>query len=336
MRLFPPGVTLIELSQGFFLSRAIGVAAELNLAGHLQKGENPLSELADLTNTNEEALYRLMRFLAGHGVFTEKIERVFVNNRLSCALIDGEGSVRSMVMQQVTGLNWKLMEELEWSVKTGENSAGKILETDVFTYLKNNPARNKVYNEAMSNTSSLIAGALLSVYSFKRSRVIVDVGGGSGVLLANILTEYPNITGIVFDLEHVVKEVDTTARAFGLEERLRPVSGSLYEEVPSGGDTYILKNVIHILTDEEASELLGKIKKELPDYGRVLIFETIIGKRNINKTSLKLDIQMMVGRPGAKERTKEQFKQLIEKQGLKINRIYRTVAPIQIIEVTLG
>ncbi len=332
-KLTPANVAIIEMVQGFYVTRAIGVAADLNLAEHLKKSEKSISELAILTDSHEDALYRMMRMLASQGVFIEKKNKVFANNRLSKTLLDQQDSMKHMVIHQVNGINWKMFEELDYVVKTGKNAAQKVLGMDVFEYLEKNPDKNELYNKAMTNSSLMLSYAILSKYNFSKAKTIIDIGGGQGILLAMILHKHQLIKGKIFDLPHVVEGVKKIADQFNVSGRLETISGNFFESIPKGGDMYFLKSIIHNLSDNQCIHLLKDIKKVLPENGKILIFEPIIENDNRYSFAKLYDIQMLVGRSGGKERTKEEFSEIINQSGLKLNRIIQTAAPFSIIEI---
>jgi len=332
-RLTPANVSIIEIVQGFYVSKAIAVAAELGIADYLKGKQLSVTELARLTQTHEESLYRLMRMLSSQGIFIEKRNRVFSNNRLSLTLTECDESMKHMIIHQVNSINWKMFEELDYVVKTGNNAAQKILGMDVFEYLEKNPERNIIYNKAMTNSSLMLSYAILSEYSFSKARKIIDIGGGEGILLAMILYKYPKANGVVFDLPHVVDGAKRIAQDYQVTDRLETISGNFFEAIPEGGDYYILKSIIHNLSDEQSVDVLSKIKNRIEDNGKILIIEPIIENHNHYSFAKLYDIQMMVGRNGGKERTVNEFNDLIKKSGLKLNRIVHTAAPFSIIEI---
>jgi phospholipid N-methyltransferase len=332
-KLTPANVSIIEMIQNFYVARAIGVAAELNLAEHLKDSEKSVADLALLTSAHEESLYRLMRMLASQSVFVETKNRSFKNNRLSRTLLDEQESMRHMIIHQVNGINWNMFEELDHVVKTGENAAQKVLGMDVFEYLEKNPDKNEIYNHAMTNSSLMLSYAILSEYNFGNYKTIIDVGGGQGVLLAMILHKHKSLKGKVFDLPHVAKDVKKIAEQYQVSERMDSINGNFFESVPEGGNLYLLKSIIHNLSDEQCVHLLQKIKIALPKNGKILIIEPIIENNNRYSFAKLYDIQMLVGRNGGKERTKEEFKTIINQSGLSLNKIIQTAAPFNIIEI---
>ncbi len=332
-KLTPANVAIIEMVQGFYVTKAIGVAADLNLAEYLIHGPKPIAELAQLSNSHEESLYRLMRMLASQEVFIEKENKIFVNNRLSKTLLDRTDSMRHMVIHQVNGINWKMFEELDHVVKTGENAAQKVLGMDVFEYLEKNPEKNSIYNDAMTNSSLMLSYAILSEYNFCKANTIIDIGGGQGMLLAMILYKYHSIKGKVFDLPHVVEGAIKIAKEYNVEDRLETIAGNFFETIPEGGDMYFLKSIIHNLSDEQCIDLLKRIGQVLPSNGKILVFEPIIKNNNRYSFAKLYDIQMLVGRSGGKERTKEEFIDIVKKADLKLHKIIETAAPFSIIEI---
>jgi len=332
-KLTPVNVAIIEIVQGFYVTKAIGVAADLNLSEHLKNGPKSISELTKLTNSHEESLYRLMRMLASQGIFKEKSNRIFENNRLSKTLLNNPNSMRHMVIHQVSSINWKMFEQLDYTVKTGNNAAEKVLGMDIFDYLEKNPDKNEIYNQAMTNSSLMLSYAVLSEYHFKNTKTIIDIGGGQGILLAMILHKYPSITGRVFDLEHVVEGANKIALEYNVSERLKTVSGNFFKEIPKGGDIYLLKSIIHNLSDEQCVDLLKRISKVLPDQGKILIIEPVIENNNRYSFAKLYDVQMLVSRNGGKERTREEFRKIAAASGLIIQRFIKTAAPFFVIEL---
>lgn len=328
-----PSVAIIEMLQGFYVAKAIGLAADLNLAELLKNRDKNISELAMETQSHEDSLYRLMRMLASQGVFKEKKNRTFAQNRLSMTLLNNQQSMRYLAIHQVNGQNWKLFDELGYVVKTGNNAATKIFGTNVFDYLEANPENNEIYNHAMSDSSVMLSYAIVSEYKFKNAKCIVDVGGGQGVLLSIILSKNKNLKGKVFDLPHVVDGAKMNFEKYDVSDRIESISGSFFESIPEGGDHYIMKSIIHLLSDVECVALLEKIKEILPEKGKILIMEPIIENNNRYSFAKLFDIQMMVGLNGGKERTKQEYIAIVENAGLKLKKVVKTVGPFSVIEV---
>jgi len=329
-----PNIAIVEMVQSFYVSKAISVAAELNIAEHLQEGKKNISELARLTEADESSLYRLMRMLSSQGVFKEKNNHFFAQNRLSKTLLNHKDSMRYMAMHLGNSVNWQLFDELNHVVKTGENASEKILGMNIFEFLEKNPVNNKIYNTAMTNSSLMLSYAILSKYNFKKGKYIVDLGGGQGILLSMILIKNPNLKGVLFDLPHVIKNAEENFKTYNISNRIELIAGSFYEKIPEGGDIYLMKNIIHNLSDKQAVDILIRINNILPEKGKILIIEPVISDKNQYSFAKLFDIQMMISQDGGKERTKEEYYRLIDLAGLNLKQIIKTVAPFSIIEIT--
>lgn len=329
-------MAVYERAQGFWVSRAIVAACELNLAELLEDGPKGIRELSVLTGTDEENLYRLMRMLAGEGIFRERGSRIFENNRSSKVLIEGEGSMKNLIMHQFCENNQKLFTVFRDVIHTGESHTRKIFGKSIFQFLEENPEKNLVYNKAMDDSSGLIALAITGAYSFRGIRTLVDVGGGHGIILAEILRRYRLMQGILFDQPHVVGPATALMTKFGLAGRLKIVSGDFFEDIPVGADGYFMKNILHAFNDEDCDELLRKVHHAMADGGRLIIVDSVLKPDNRPALGKRLDLLMMVGTEGGKERSREQFQALLAGSGFRLKRIIRTVAPFSIIEAVKG
>jgi len=172
----------------------------------------------------------------------------------------------------------------------------------------------------------------LESYDFKGVHVLVDLGGGEGTLLFQILQKYPDMEGIVFDFPHAVISAKSNAEKCGVEKRIKINSGDFFDGVPIGGDAYLLKNILHIFNDDDGIRLLKIIYKAMPEKGRILLVESVIKNDNKPAYGKILDLEMLTGTENGKERTEEEFRKLFGASGFAFSRIVKTVSPFSIIE----
>ncbi|UCG27755.1 MAG: O-methyltransferase family protein [Bacteroidales bacterium] len=331
-RMGPSNLAVFELTQNIWIIRAIGVAVELEIADILSGGPKTVSELAVLTKSNPDNLYRLMRALASQGIFRETGNRTFRMTPLASGLKEGKGSMKNMIAHQLNPTNWQMIGEMTYCVRTGKDVAEKILGSDIFEYLKKYPEKNRLYNLAMTDTSNISSATVLSAYNFSGVKKLVDIGGGHGFLLSIIMHKYPELQGVIFDLPHVVKGANETIKKMGIENRVSIVPGNFFETVPEGGDTYILKSIIHAFDDEKCISLLQNIYKAMVDKGKLLIVEVVLPEDNSPSFGKIFDLQMLIGAPGGKERTRKEFEYILSRSGFKLKRIIPTVSPFCILE----
>jgi ubiquinone/menaquinone biosynthesis C-methylase UbiE len=216
------------------------------------------------------------------------------------------------------------------SVKTGESTLGLFIKNDAFDHISQSKELNDLYNKAMTNTSKMQVAAILSVFDFGKFKHVVDIGGGTGLILSTILSKYKKIKGTLFDLPHVVDNSKDLIKDQDILNRLKIIAGTFFETIPEGGDLYMMKNILHCWDDENSVKILLNIQKVLPKEGKLLIIETII--KNDNKPSFgkMTDIYMMVGL-GGRERTQKEYQILLKMAGFRIEKITSTLSPLSLI-----
>ena len=319
------------------VSAALGVAAQLAIADRLATGPRSTGDLAKATGANEDALYRVLRALAMVGVFTEVSPRTFALTPAAELLRpDVPGSVRDMMLWLCDDFHFRVYAETMHSVMTGQTLGEKVLGMPVFEYLERNPDISARFNNAMTNFSAGVAPAALQVYDFSDIRVLVDIAGGHGMVLATILRANPQMRGILFDLQHVVSGA-TAPDALGVRDRCELVAGDVFKSVPAGGDAYIMKHIIHDWDDERADLILRNIRAALRGKrdGRVILLEGVIPPANEPDLTKVIDLEMLV-LPGGKERTADEYKALFARNGFALTKIVPTQSPLCVIEARLS
>jgi len=334
-KMVPANIAVFEKTQLFWIAKSLGVACELNLADIIGEGSKSVDLLAKETNTHALSLYRLMRALASDGIFSEKQPGVFVNTSLSRALMEGKGSMKYMVQHQMNNTNWDVVNELGYSIKTGNSVAVKLFGTDIFEHLKNSPEKNELYNKAMTNTSDISSSSIVSAFDFSRINKLVDIGGGEGYLLSFILSQYPSMKGVILDFPHVVETAVENFKKFGVENRAEVLAGDFFDSIQVKADAYIMKNIIHAFDDQTCIRILQMVKKVMEPGAHLLIVETVIPLDNKPAFGKILDLQMLMVTSGGKERTKKEFEFLLQQAGFKMNRVIDTVSPFSIVEAVI-
>lgn len=315
------------------VSAALGVAMRLGIADQLSAGPQPAADLARATGANEEALYRILRALAMVGLFTEPSPRTFALTPAGSLLQTGvPGSLRDMILWLCDEFHFRVYAEIDHSVRTGETLEAKVLGMPVFEYVQRHPELSARFNNAMTNFSAGVAPAALQVYDFSGIDVLVDVAGGHGMILASILRKYPQMRGILFDLDHVIAGA-TMLDTMGVRDRCQTVAGDFFKEVPAGGDAYIMKHIIHDWDDQRASAILKNVRVALEGqpHGRLILLEAVIKPGNEPDLAKLIDLEMLL-LPGGKERTADDFSALFARSGFELTRIVPTQSPLCVIE----
>lgn len=328
-----PTEALVQMIVGTWVSRAIYVAAELGIADLLKDGPHSSEELATATGVDARSLYRVLRALASVGVFLEGSPGYFELTPLAeCLQTDRSESLRAYALKFGQAWDWQPWGYVLESVKTGKAVFKNVFGMEIFEYLAENPEASRIYNEAMSSFSEKRSAAITASYDFSSIRNLVEVGGGRGSLLASILNTNLTMKGVLFDLPHVIKAARQLIEAEGLLERCQLVAGNFLESVPSGGDVYLLKHIIHDWGDEQALAILKNCHHAMPDQGKLLVVEMVIPSGNEPFFGKLLDLQVLVNYQGGCERTEAEYQALFETAGFSLTRIVPTASPLSVIE----
>lgn len=327
----PPEMYLTQLSFGALLSQALFVAAKLGVADLLAEQPLSLFELGAATKTNERALYRVLRSLAGAGVFQEISPKIFAMTPNAEPLRSGvPNSIRNIAIFMGEEWHWRVWGNMAQSMESGKPVWEKVHGSEVFEYFEGNPEQHEIFNRAMTDMSASSAPAVVEAYDFTGIGKLADIAGGHGLLLAKILKANPTVNGILFDMASVIQGAGTLLRTEGVANRVETVAGDFFESVPVA-DAYLLKHIIHDWDDERAIEILRNIRAAMNLGGRVLLVEVIIPEGNDPHLSKILDLEMLVS-PGGVERTAEEYRQLLSESGLRLTRIIPTRSAYSIVE----
>ena len=315
---------LLEMIAMRHVPQALHVVAVLGIADLVADAPKSSDELAQTTGSHGRTLYRVLRTLAAAGVFAEdKMGRFRLTPLGQPLRSDVANSVRaaSIFLSGESELEGRLLD----CVRSGK-TAIELASGNTWVEYYREPTRAAVFNAAMTALSNAHYAGVVGAYDFKSIRKIVDVGGGHGRLLSMILTAYPKVHGVLFDLPHAFEGGKRAMADARLSNRCEVVSGDFFRSVPSGGDAYILSRVIHDWDDEKAVAILKVVRDALPAKGRLLLFETMIRSDNRLSYPLLSDLNMVI-RTGGCERTEAEYRALYKAAGFKLSRCIETPSP---------
>jgi hypothetical protein len=331
----PPPFVLFRMVTGYYLARAIYVAAKLGIADLLAEGARRYDELARATGTHADALRRVLRLLASAGVFIEEQDGRFALTPIGACLRSGvPGSMRAAALL-FGGITQQAWGDLLYSVETGETAFRHVFGMDSFDYMAEHPDEAANFDAAMADFTKHIAVAVAAAYDFSPFRRIVDVGGGNGALLAGILVANPTLTGVIFDLPDVASRAREQIRELGLAGRCEIVGGDFFKEVPRGGDAYLLKHVVHDWNDDRATEILRTCRRAMGAEAKLLLVEGVypsrIDQSDESRGAAANDVSMLVC-TGGRQRSEAGFRALYDAAGFRLTRIVPTRMPVKVIE----
>ncbi|HTC51834.1 MAG TPA: methyltransferase [Steroidobacteraceae bacterium] len=325
---------LLDLINGSWVAQACYVIARLGIADLLAAGPRSSEELAAATQTNAAALGRLLNALGSVDICRQRDDGSFEMTQLGTLLrADVPCSMRAWALQW-GGEAWQIWANLLHSIKTGSSARSLVTGNEGFGHLDRDPQAAQIFNQAMVDLTRLAAVDIAQAYDFSDRR-IVDVGGGYGALLAQILVANPGAKGVLFDMEHAISRAREYLASRGVAERCEFIAGDFFSSVPSGADLYLLKTVIHDWPDDRAREILQCCRRAMSPGARLLIIERLMPERlepsAENRALARVDLHMLVAL-GAQERTLAQMLALLAGAGLKQLRRIATPCEFQIIE----
>lgn len=332
----PPHVQLVQMGTAHWVSHILYVAARLSLADHLAKGPAGADELAATTNTHAPSLGRFLRTLGHLGLVSEDGAGRFALTQLGEALKTGAtGAARAAILTLASPWMTHGWARLLESVQTGKPGLEGALGMPVFDWLGKHPEEASLFSETMVSFHGAEPDAVAAAYDFSGMKTIIDVGGATGNLLAAILGRNPGLSGILYDLPHVVRDAPALLQARGVADRITIKPGSFFDGVPSGGDAYLLSHIIHDWSEAQCLTILGHCRRAMSPASRVLIIEMMLPAGNAPHPGKMLDMMMLVG-PGGQERTEPEYRTLLSKAGLRLTRVVPTNSAVSVVEAMIA
>jgi len=314
------GGTLNQLIWGFTRSQAVYVTAKLGIVDVLSDGAQTPRAIAERVGADERALRRLLRALTTIDILVEdRHERFPATPTGELLRSNHPQSVRAFAICMGAPLVWRPWGELCGGIQTGTPAFDDVYGESFFAYLGRRPEQAALFDAAMTSISSGNLPAILAAYDFSGLTKIIDIGGGRGTLLQGILEQYPQASGVLFDLLPVVTEAHPI-KASSVAARCSFVGGDMFRAVPPDGDAYILKSILHDWSDAEALQILRNCRQVIAEQGKLLVVELLLAPSNQPDFTKWLDLNMLVLLSG-RERSEAEFCELYAIAGFRLTRI---------------
>jgi len=326
---------LLNLIAGSWTSDALAVAVELKLPDLLAPGPLNLAELASATRCDPDALARLLRALATIDVCIEGPDGFFAITPMGERLREDHPQSLHFWTLYWTRSMRPLWSHLIESVRTGHSVRKAVTGFEGFERQQQDPAAAAIFNNTMVELTRLVASEVARAYDFTAVRTIVDVGGGYGELITQILRQTPHLTGTLFDLPHAIEGARQRLDEARLSLRCECLAGDFFDWIPGGADLYVLKSVIHDWPDDRALTILKTCRRAVPPAGRLLLVERVRPNRAHNcethRQIARSDLAMLLGL-GSQERSEAQFRELLVSAGFDVVRVEAVALAFSLIE----
>jgi hypothetical protein len=318
------------LATAGFAARCLHVISDLGVADRIGDQPVAISELAASCGVDRDALDRVLRLLASHGIF-ERGPGGYGHTPSSC-LLRSDHPMTMRPFAQMMGLPfvWGSLTELKHSVHTGKPAVEVLEPEGLWAYLRDRPDEAEIFGRAMTAKASVDVGAVIAAYDFTSFGRIADIGGGRGHLLRAVLETTPNADGILFDLPSVIDTVSAED-----QPRLTLQAGDFFVDALPSADAYILMEVLHDWPDEQCVAILSGIRRAAPPNATVLVVEDLIPEEQADSGASTLDI-IMLTLTGGRERTVDQLSNLFDRAGFDLTGVIDTASSMHIVEARLA
>jgi hypothetical protein len=311
---------ILNLIFGTVRAKAVYVAAKLGISDELADGPLTVDELARRTEADPDALYRVLRVLAGEGLYEEVDARAFAVTSVGRLISEDAPGSRKYLSLMFAEQTDRAFDHVLDVVRTGEPAAAQVFGKPFFDWLADHPDAAEIFNRAMTSGAAARLPTLLPLEIWSTAGTVVDVGGGNGTAVAALLHEHPHLLGTVFDLPHVESDATERLADEGVADRARFEPGDFFESVPRGADVYVLLQILHDWSDDDATRILRSVREAIGDEGRLVVLEDIVPDDPKSGGPILLDLTVLVLLGGG-ERTEAEWRQLLADGGFEVTRI---------------
>ncbi|HEX4978543.1 MAG TPA: methyltransferase [Acidimicrobiales bacterium] len=322
----PPHALLWDMATQGLVARCLHVVAAIGVADAVDSHGAELGDLAAKLDVDADALGRVLRALAGHGVFEVDLPAVRHTEASLLLRSDHPMSMRAFAQMMGLPLAWESAGSLRTTVETGRAGILQLDPGGLFSYLREHEDQAEIFDRAMTSKSHADIGCVLDAYDFGSKRHVVDVGGGRGHLLDAIGARHPGIELTLFEQPEVIARV---AEAGAGTKVL--VAGDFFTDDLPAADAYLLVDIIHDWEDVDAIRILSNIRRSMRDEAVVVVVESILRDGAGPDPAKTLDIVMLVV-TGGRERTSAQFASLFEAAGFEMSRVVPTAGGVSLVE----
>jgi hypothetical protein len=314
---------MIERTFALIEVRALGIAAELDLADLVEMRPRTSADLATATGTDPDALERLLELLASTGCFRRGRDGLWRNTRISSTMrTDHPSSVRGWTQFFGGRDHFRIWAEADHAIATGGSATRAATGREFFEWAhEGDPEFGRRFDAAMRDGSNGVARSFAEIVDLDGARTVCDVGGGTGTLLAVLLARHPQLRGVLFDLPEVAGRGSDVLERAGVDGRVDVVGGSFFEQVPSA-DRIVLVSIVHDWDDQRAIEILRRCRAALPPAGKLLVVEPVLDSTRPPFIERHTDLLMLVLTGAGRERTAEQLRALFADAGVRVTRTW--------------
>jgi hypothetical protein len=309
---------LLSILAGHWAARAVHVAVETGLADVLHQRPLSAAGIAEQAGCDPAAVTRLLRYLHHLGLVRQLEDSTYINTEMG-DLLRTDNPFSDLVRLYGSEF-YHAWGKFAAAIQTGRTAFRHHYGGEHFDYFASHPASARQFDRAMQAVADAVAEGLTSSYALPAGAAVIDVGGGNGAMLKAILRDNPDVSGTVFDREHVLS--NSAAEDQGTPHRhLRSVAGDFFAEVPAGGDVYLLSRVLHDWSDEDCARILQNCRRACRAGATMLVMERLLSNATApspyGKLAASWDMQMLAV-TGGQERGLAEYEKLLLNAGFRV------------------
>jgi hypothetical protein len=305
--------------QSSIVTEMLHVAADHGVFALLLDGPSTSSVLAAATGVHERSLHRLLRAMAGLGLCASSRQGwTLTPLGTAAAKLAGPSA-------------WALptIPQLGRAVETGRPAMTFSHGGTIFEYFAAHPDEGAEFDARLAVINAAESRAVTEAYALVGVNRLVDVGGGNGAFLAEVLRNNAELHGVLFDLPRTVANPSTEFAEFG--GRCQITAGDFFEAVPTDGDAYLLSHIVHDWPEPQAVAILTRVREAIAPSGRVLLVEMVMPSDDTPHPARMLDMVMLL-LTGGEERTEDEYADLLARAGFRLERVIPTRSPVSVLE----
>jgi SAM-dependent methyltransferase len=309
---------VLWMVRGAWVSLCLRAACELGVLDVVDRARTA-TEVAEAVTADPASVQRLLRVLVDLDLLRRDGEHYSVTPKGAVLRRGHPSGLRDLALMQTVAPNLTAWSHASDAVRHGRSVYEEHTGMTNWAWLAAHPDEESVFNAAMARRAALQVEAIRAAFDLSSTRLVVDVGGGRGAMLAGLLAVEPALRGVVADRPPVAAEATAALAAAGLGARAHGEPADFFVGVPTGGDLYVLSNVLHDWDDDRALAILRTLGAALADGARLLVVENVLdapGRTPEQQRDVHLvDLHMLV-MFGARERTGAEYDALFTAAGL--------------------
>jgi O-methyltransferase domain/Dimerisation domain len=329
---------LKNLLAGYQITQILYAACELKLVEHINDGIDTDADLAKHVGVEQGILTNILNCLTALGIMRFEGDRRCTTSLGSFCDSRNPASLAHTIL--LTGRHrYQAWEKLIAVLRTGKPAFPDLAGDTLHDYYASQPEAASHFNEAMACLTKFTSPCLVRAYNFGMHELVIDVGGGLGGMMTAVLSAYPHLRGIVFDLPHVIAQARHDEVDPEIAHRYKLLAGDARTRVPEGGDCYITKMVLCDFADEEALSILGAIRQAIRREGRLVILDRIhtvaspSDMASMRTTMSALNLAVMTG---GRERTHDEYEALLKSANFSLTSAKRCSTPTGDLHMMVG